>query len=100
MLYGHFRNLKHILEHSSYTVDIENGYVRNKKGQRVGFFNNADGTRRVALWAYGESFTYAEHNIVAVAAGHDLTNKKVIHIDGDKWNNSIHNLKIVENTLK
>lgn len=74
-------------------IDIEKGVILNRS-----MFNNG-GYLQVRVHYRG----YNVHEVLMVAAGHDLIGKSVDHLDRNKRNNKLDNLEVVtiaENTRR
>ena len=84
----------------NWEVDVENGEVYSKsrgkmlKGELEGseiYFQ-----KNLFIGGKRKSFKFKKSHVIAYAAGNDLLGKAVIHINGDKQDNRISNLMIVD----
>ena len=69
-------------------IDIKNGIILNRK-------QGKPKTDTGYLRTYVNKRQYYVHEIIVVAAGYDLTNMVVDHVDRNKLNNRIENLEVV-----
>ena len=94
-----FRLLQLAIE-QNWEVDIEKGEVYSKRSNKM-LKGNLEGSEiyfRKVLFIGGKrkSFKFKKSHVIAYAAGNDLLGKAVIHINGDKQDNRISNLMIVD----
>ena len=84
----------------NWEVDVENGEVYSKsrgeilKGELEGseiYFQ-----KNLFIGGKRKSFKFKKSHVIAYAAGNDLLGKAVIHINGDKQDNRISNLMVVD----
>lgn len=73
---------------SNFNIDLETG-------EMVGLskFTTPDGYYRVSMCHNHKKKQFYLHEIIAVYGGLDVVDKTINHIDGNKKNNSIHNLE-------
>lgn len=72
----------------NFNIDLETG-------EMVGLskFTTPDGYYRVSMCHKHKKKQFYLHEIIAVYGGLDVVDKTINHIDGNKKNNSIHNLE-------
>lgn len=84
----------------TWEVDVENGEVYSKsRGEMLkGDLKGSEICFQKILFIGGKrkSFKFKKSHVIAYAAGNDLLGKAVIHINGDKQDNRISNLMIVD----
>jgi hypothetical protein len=81
-------------------VDVENGEIYSKHGNEMlkGSWrgNEFYFVKEFIIGGKRKAFNFKKSNVIAYAAGNDLLGKSVIHINGDKQDNRISNLMIVD----
>ena len=84
----------------NWEVDVENGEVYSKsRGEMLkGTPHGSESILQKTLYGGGKRkvFRFKKSHVIAYAAGNDLLGKTVIHINGDKQDNRISNLMIVD----
>lgn len=84
----------------NWEVDVENGEVYSKSRGKMlkGELGGSEIYFQKNLFIGGKrkSFKFKKSHVIAYAAGNDLLGKAVIHINGDKQDNRISNLMIVD----
>ena len=84
----------------NWEVDVENGEVYSKsRGEMLkGDLHGSEICFQKFLFIGGKRkcFKFKKSHVIAYAAGNDLLGKAVIHINGDKQDNRISNLMIVD----
>ena len=86
------RIIKHLRER--YTYDIEQGVVRNRKGQVIKGFNDKDGYLLLDMWLADGRHTIKLHQIVWVL-NYGTFPAMIDHINGNPKDNRIENLREV-----
>lgn len=82
-----------IANYENYSI-LPNGTVFNKKGLEISQFNK-DGYRCVSLYKNGYKKNFRVHKLVAETFGGAKPTDTIDHIDRDKSNNNLENLRIV-----
>lgn len=86
---------KKIKQNENYSIN-EFGEIRNDMtgALKSPFTNKNNGYKTVDLWANGKSTKYAVHRLIAEAFIPNPLNKPTVdHIDGNRLNNAISNLR-------
>ena len=86
------RIIKHLRER--YTYDIEQGVVRNRKGQVIKGFDDKDGYLLLNMWLADGRHVIMLHRLVWVLC-HGRFPKQIDHINGNPKDNRIENLREV-----
>lgn len=89
----HYRVLKEIVDSGEYKIDTKNGIVYSKaNNKQIGQVLN--GYPVIEFSYAGMKFKYRKHFVIAVAANWDIEGKKVLHKNGDIYDNRLENLYI------
>lgn len=89
---------KRIVEHPEYGINREGIVINLKTGEARKPYINEHGYIMVSFYNYGKNNNCGVHNLLAKAYVRGITNHKIVtHIDGNKQNNKIENLKWCKN---
>ena len=89
--------IKELIELDYWNIDIEKGTVTPKKTKRVPIKLKADDEYDAIRVNYqGKQIRFYVHQIIAIAGGLNPVDMTIQHKNGDIHDNSIFNLKVVE----
>jgi stage III sporulation protein SpoIIIAA len=84
-----------LIDNYNYSIN-ENGEVRNNKSGRIlRAAPDGDGYMRVALCKGGKQNTLKIHRLLGIYFLNCPLHKQIDHIDGDRQNNNLSNLRVV-----
>ena len=89
-----YETLKNLLLGNEYRYDISTKQLKNKHGRIMKFSQRKDGNGYVVTL---KSKQYALHEVISVAAGWNIKNKKCIFVDRNNHNLELKNLRWVKN---
>lgn len=78
---------------SKVTVDLDKGEVRG-----ISSHTTPDGYLRIHLYHTERTCSYYVHEIIAAVGGLDIINRTVDHINGDKLDNQLSNLRALSHS--